>query len=81
MPYLSVVIPLYNKEKQIQLTIDSVLAQEFEDYELIVINDGSSDHSPKIVEAIQDERIKLINQPNAGVSAARNRGIKEAVGK
>lgn len=81
MPYLSVVIPLYNKEKQIQRTIDSVLAQEFEDYELIVINDGSSDHSQKIVEDIQDERIKLINQPNAGVSAARNRGIKEAVGK
>ena len=81
MPYLSVIIPLYNKEKQIQRTIDSVLNQEFSDFELIIVNDGSTDRSIQIVENIRDNRIRIINQPNSGVSAARNRGMNEAQGK
>src|SRR5690554_2047730 len=74
----SVVIPLYNKEKNIADTIQSVLNQSFQDFEIIVVNDGSTDNSISIVEAIKDERIRIINQENQGVSSARNKGIKEA---
>lgn len=81
MPYLSVVIPLYNKEKQIKQTIDSVLSQDFSDFELVIINDGSTDNSFNIVTGINDDRIRMINQPNSGVSNARNRGMAEAKGK
>lgn len=77
-PEISVVIPLYNKEKYIQRTLDSVLAQTFRDLEVIVVNDGSTDAGPEIVRQYDDPRFKLINQENAGVSSARNRGIKEA---
>ena len=77
---ISVIIPLYNKEKQIKDTIDSILKQDFTDFELIVVNDGSTDNSLKIIEAINDERVRIINQTNAGVSAARNKGMDEARG-
>lgn len=74
----SVVIPLYNKEVSIKKTIQSVLDQTCQDFEIVIINDGSTDNSIKAVEAINDSRIRLIHQENQGVSAARNRGIKEA---
>lgn len=74
----TVVIPLYNKELSIQATIQSVLNQTCQSFEIVVINDGSTDSSAKIVGAINDDRIHLIHQENQGVSAARNRGIKEA---
>lgn len=74
----SVVIPLYNKEISIKSTIESVLNQTFDNFELIVVDDGSTDSSPDLVAAIKDDRIKLIHQDNQGVSAARNRGIKES---
>lgn len=75
---LSVVIPLFNKEKTISATLQSVLNQSFQDFEIIVVNDGSTDNSISIVEVIKDERIRIINQENQGVSSARNKGIKEA---
>jgi len=75
---ISVVIPLYNKEKYIKRAIESVLNQTFQNFEIIVVNDGSTDRSAEVVKNIKDPRIKLINQKNAGVSAARNRGIQEA---
>ncbi len=75
---ISVVIPLYNKEQSIQNTIISVLTQSFNEFELIIVNDGSTDDSCNIVKQINDSRIILINQENKGVSHARNRGIKEA---
>mgnify|MGYP000079277661 CR=1 FL=1 len=75
---ISVVIPLYNKEKYVKRAINSVLNQTYQEFEIIVINDGSSDNSEAKVKEINDNRIKLITQENAGVSAARNRGIKEA---
>lgn len=78
MPVISVVIPLYNKEHHIKRAIDSVLCQKIQDFELIIVDDGSTDKSAEIVRSINDERIKLIRQENAGVSAARNRGIEEA---
>jgi glycosyltransferase involved in cell wall biosynthesis len=77
----SIVIPLYNKEGQIANTLRSVFAQTCTDYEIVIVNDGSTDGSAAAVEAIGDPRIRLIHQQNAGVSAARNRGIAEARGQ
>ncbi len=74
----SVVIPLYNKELSIRNTIQSVLDQTCQDFEIVVVNDGSTDNSAAVVEAIEDDRVRLIHQKNQGVSAARNRGIEEA---
>lgn len=81
MPYLSVIIPLYNKELYIKDAIDSVLQQSFRDYEILVVNDGSIDRSLEIVNSISDSRIRVVNQINSGVSAARNKGIELAYGK
>jgi glycosyltransferase involved in cell wall biosynthesis len=75
---ISIVNPLYNKEYSISNTISSVLSQSYRDFELLVINDGSTDRSINIVETFNDDRIRIINKPNGGVSSARNRGIKEA---
>lgn len=80
MPKISVVIPLYNKEKSIASTLRTVLNQTFSDYEIVIVNDGSTDGSVEEIEKVQDDRIRLVHQPNAGVSAARNRGIEEAKG-
>jgi glycosyltransferase involved in cell wall biosynthesis len=77
----SIVIPLYNKAPYIAGTIESVLAQTFTDFELIVIDDGSTDSGPELVAAIKDPRVSLIRQANAGVSVARNLGISMAVGE
>lgn len=80
-PYFSVVIPLYNKANYIENTLRSVLAQSFSNFEIIVVNDGSTDNSLEKVGEIHDDRIKLIDQKNQGVSVARNRGIEAANGK
>ena len=77
-PEISVIIPLYNKEKIIQQCVDSILTQSFQNFELIIVNDGSTDNSLKIIEEIQDSRIRIINQENGGQSKARNTGIKNA---
>jgi len=77
-PIISIVIPLFNKEREVQRAIQSVLNQSISDFEVIVVNDGSTDKGPEIVRDINDLRISVINQANAGVSAARNTGIKEA---
>lgn len=78
MPLFSVVIPLYNKEPHVKRAIDSVLAQKVQDFEIIIVDDGSTDKSAEVVRNFTDLRVRLIQQENAGVSAARNRGIKEA---
>lgn len=78
---ISVVIPLYNKESLIGKTIKTVLNQSNQDFEIIIVNDGSTDDSVAEVEKLQDSRIRLIQQHNAGVSAARNRGVAEARGE
>lgn len=77
---ISVVIPLYNKETLISNTLSTVLIQSYQDYEVIVVDDGSTDNSVAEVEKVQDPRIRLIRQQNAGVSVARNRGVEAAKG-
>lgn len=81
MLLFSVVIPLYNKAEHIRRSIDSVLAQTIQNFEIIVVNDGSTDGGENIVKRYTDHRIKLIEQNNSGVSSARNRGILTAEGK
>ncbi|UUV20945.1 glycosyltransferase family 2 protein [Paenimyroides aestuarii] len=78
MPRFSIIIPLYNKEKYIQHTLKSVLNQTFQDFEIIIVNDGSTDQSVALVNEINDVRIQLIHQENQGVSVARNIGIENA---
>lgn len=78
---ISVVIPLYNKEQSIASTLQTVLKQTYQDFEIVIVNDGSTDHSVEEVAKVTDPRIRLIHQNNAGVSAARNRGIDEARGE
>lgn len=81
MPLISVVIPVYNGEKTIKETIESVLKQTFCDWELIVINDGSRDRTLEIIQSISEPRLKVFTYPNAGLSASRNRGISLARGE
>lgn len=78
---ISVVIPLYNKEKEIARTLRSVLAQTSQPLEIIVVDDGSTDGSAARVEEIGSPLIRLIRQENRGVSAARNRAMQEACGE
>ena len=73
---ISVVIPLYNKEISIVKTIKSVLEQTYKNFEIIIVNDGSTDRSWEIAKQIEDNRIRIISQSNSGVSKARNEGYK-----
>ena len=77
MPKISVIVPVYNVEKYLLECVDSILAQTFTDFELILINDGSQDSSGAICEeyAAKDKRITLIHQENQGQAAARNNAI------
>jgi len=75
---ISVVIPLHNKVRYIKRALDSVLAQTCQGFEVIVVNDGSTDGSEKVVQQYGDARIRLVSQENAGEGSARNRGIAEA---
>ena len=77
-PDISVIIPLYNKEAIIERTVKSVLNQSFTSFELIIVNDGSTDKSLEIVKNIQDDRLVIVNQTNSGPSKARNTGAKAA---
>ena len=81
-PLISVVIPLYNREGSIGAAVESVLSQSFEDFELIVVDDGSTDGGPDLVEALGDPRIRLLRHPfNRGANAARNDGVRQARGE
>lgn len=77
-PVISVVIPLFNKEKHVARALNSVISQSFDDFEVIVVDDGSTDRSVSVVRRFADPRINIIQQPNSGVSAARNRGVMAA---
>lgn len=78
---ISIIIPVFNKENYIQTAIESVLSQSFKDFEIIIVNDGSTDNTLEVLSSLTDKRIRIINQSKSGVSLARNRGIIEANGE
>lgn len=82
MVEISVIMPIFNSEKYLSESIESVLNQSFRDFELILINDGSMDHSFELCQFYQkaDPRIILLTQKNAGISETRNRGLRLAKG-
>ena len=79
-PLVSVIIPTYNRGWAIKEAVDSVLAQDYEDFELLVVDDGSTDNTPEVLDAYGGA-LKILRQENKGVSAARNRGIENASGR
>lgn len=81
LPLVSVIVPVYNGELTIKETIKSVLNQSFQDFEIIVINDGSTDTTLDILSRFQDPRLKVFSYENAGLSASRNRGLSLAAGE
>lgn len=83
MSKISIIVPVYNAEKYLSRCIESIMAQTFTDFELILVNDGSVDQSAEIIDKYTqtDQRIVAIHQKNSGVSAARNAGINAAKGK
>lgn len=80
---VSVIIPIYNRARTISVAIDSLLSQSFKDFEIILINDGSTDNTEEVLEKYikQDKRIKLFIQENSGVSSARNLGLRMSEGQ
>ncbi|RMG06218.1 MAG: glycosyltransferase, partial [Cyanobacteria bacterium J055] len=79
-PKISVIIPIYNGERTIRETIQSVLDQTFTDFEIIAIDDGSTDRTVEVVRSIKDHRVKVFSYPNGGQAASRNRGMERALG-
>jgi glycosyltransferase involved in cell wall biosynthesis len=80
-PFVSILMPLYNAESYIKESVYSILSQSYNEFEFIIINDGSTDNSGKIVEQIKDSRIKYFSIPNSGMAAALNYGLTIARGK
>lgn len=81
-PLISVIVTTYNNEKYIKACLDSLVAQTFQDFEIVVIDDGSTDQTSKVLNQYSaNSRLKIHHQPNAGVSAARNQGLKLSRGK
>jgi glycosyltransferase involved in cell wall biosynthesis len=81
MPFFSIIIPTYNREKFLKIALNSVFYQSFSDFELIVIDDGSTDNTARVVQSIKDSRLHYHVYEHAGVSAARNIGITRAQGE
>ena len=81
-PLLSIIVPVYDVENYLQKCIDSILAQTFTDFELILVEDGSPDNCPALCDAAaaKDARVRVIHQKNGGLSAARNAGLDAARG-
>jgi len=81
MPYFSIIIPVYNREREIVRAIDSCLSQDFQDYEIVVVDDGSTDGSVAAVQSYRDSRIMLLlHESNRGVCPSRNTAIRQACG-
>lgn len=81
-PLFSIIVPIYNSEKYLHRCIDSILAQTYTNFELLLINDGSKDHSGDICDeyALKDTRVRVFHKENGGVSSARNLGLLNARG-
>ena len=82
-PLISVIVPVYNAEKTLRQCVDSILGQDYMDFELLLIDDGSMDNSPAICDdyAVKDLRVKVFHKLNGGVSSARNLGLDNALGE
>lgn len=80
-PLVSVILPVYNGAKTIKRAVESILVQSFSNFELIIINDGSNDETPQILNSFTDSRIKILHQENSGITVALNKGVEAANGK
>ena len=80
-PLISIIMPVYNGAEFIAEAVDSVIQQDYYHWELIIVNDGSTDNTIAIVKAFKDDRVKILDQQNLGVSVARNRALQSARGK
>ena len=80
LPFFSIILPTYNRASFLSRSIGSVLTQDFQDWELLIIDDGSTDHTKEVVNSFKDNRIKYVYQENSERSAARNNGINQAQG-
>ena len=83
MPMISIIVPVYKAEQYLRPCIDSILAQTYTDYELVLVDDGSPDNCGAICDeyATKDSRVKVIHQRNQGQAAARNAAVKMALGE
>jgi len=81
MPIVTVIIPTYNRGYVVHRAINSILNQSFSDFEILVVDDGSTDDTCKVADSFKDNRIRYIYKPNGGVSSARNAGMAQATGK
>lgn len=83
MPQISIVLPVYNVERYLEATLDSILSQSYTDFEIVCVDDGSTDRSPSILESysLKDPRLTIVRQANAGPGASRNTGLDHATGK
>lgn len=84
MVKFSIIVPVYNTEEYLEKCIDSIIKQTYEDYEIILVNDGSTDNSKKIINEYKNkysDKIKVINKKNGGLSSARNKGVSKATGE
>lgn len=77
---ISVIIPLYNKAETITRTLSSILSQEYDNYEVVIVDDGSTDNGLEVVKSLRSDKISIYCQPNKGPSAARNLGVRKAKG-
>ncbi|MDX2098790.1 MAG: glycosyltransferase family 2 protein, partial [Leptolyngbyaceae cyanobacterium bins.59] len=81
MPKVSVVLPVYNVQSYIQQTVTSVLNQTYSDFELLIVDDGSTDRSIEFCRQCTDPRLRILSQQNRGLAGARNTGIRHATGE
>lgn len=83
MPQVSIIVPVYNAEKTLDRCVSSILNQEYRDFELLLMDDGSTDGSGKICDAYagKDARVRVFHKVNSGVSDTRNQGIAQARGE
>ncbi len=79
-PRVTVLMSVYNGEQYLAEAIESILRQTFQDFEFLIVDDGSKDRSKEIIESFQDSRVRLISRSNKGLTASLNEGIKKARG-
>jgi glycosyltransferase involved in cell wall biosynthesis len=80
-PRITIILPTYNRERYLPEAIESILGQTFRDFELIIVDDGSTDSTPALVDAIDDDRVRYFAQPHSGLSAALNAAMRHARGE